>query len=73
MTITSTSIPQNSQWDEGGCYLYWSALEEIRDTMVDYIQVLTSNPGLYDSHTINKVRLQMQALGARNEYTDNGS
>jgi hypothetical protein len=60
-------IRDNAKWDEGGVYLNWLAIEEIRDTLVDYLQVLTSNPDLYEIRTVNKIRLQLLALGARDD------
>jgi len=60
-------IRKNSKWDEGGVYLNWLAIEEIRETLVDYLQMLTSNPDLYEIRTVNKIRLQLSALGARDD------
>ena len=70
--LTSTPVssdPRFSHWDEGGVYLTWPALEDIRDTLMEYVELLTSNTeqSVYDNRTLNRVRLQIQALGGRSE------
>lgn len=67
-TSTSPNSPlKYSKWDEQGMYIPIPDLEVIREIVVDYIYLLTSqNNTLYNRATIKQVaeaRLLLQQLG----------
>lgn len=48
----------NFQWDEGGVYMDWSAIESIRHLILDYIVALTSS-------YVNRADLDAEYLDAK--------
>ena len=62
---TSENSPlKYSQWDEQGMYIPITDLEAIREMVVDYIYLLTSEDTIkYNTKSIERARLLLKQLG----------
>jgi hypothetical protein len=61
---TSANSPlKYSKWDEQGMYIPIPDLETIRNVVVDYIELLSSNSIQYNTKSITQARLLLMQLG----------